>query len=188
MAMAKEPERGGEILEAVSTPFGGSEPFRLIFRHLHLWGKLGRTSSCQMSAGLDRPVLSYTTSPQKSSYIGLVLETDLRGKKRWGYASSSLCPVVLIEPQVNFLRSQWRLHVPEGTGEVCETRWEVGPLFPELFWLLFRLWSRMELFVVIKYPVAGSWNGGYTKKNPKKHANFSSIQNPGEKKNQCLQN
>ena len=74
-----------------------------------------------------------------------------------------LCPVVLIEPPVNFLRSQWWLHVPEGTGEVCETRWEVGPLFPELLWLLFKPWSRIELFVVIKYPVAGSWDGGYTK-------------------------
>lgn len=118
----------------------------------------------------------------------------LLGRKRWGHTSSSLWPMVLTEPQVNFLRSQWWLHVPE--GEVCETRLEVGPLFPEFSWLLFRPWSRIELFVVIKYPVAGSWNGGYTekttttKKKPtpkqsKTNANISSIQ-PRGKKNQCL--
>lgn len=118
-------------------------------------------------AGLNFQVLSHTISPQKSSYIGLVLETDLTGEEKVRTCFFSLCSVVLIEPQVNFLRGQWRFRVPEGTGEVCETRWEVGPLFPELFWVLFRPWSRIELFVVIKYPVAGSWNGGYTKKNPK---------------------
>lgn len=42
----------------------------------------------------------------------------------------------------------------KGQGK-CVKR-EVGLLFPELFCLLFRPWSRIELFVVIKYTVAGS--------------------------------
>lgn len=165
----------------------------LNFRHLHL------REEVEVNQGLSNEwVLG---SPSQFSHIPqalkcplgqdwLVLETDTTGEEKVR-TCLSLCPVVLIEPQVNFLRSQRRFHVPEGTGEVCETRWEVGSLFPELFWLLFRPWSRIELFVVIKYPVAGSWNRGYTKKTHKKtqtkqnknHANFSSIQNPGKKIN-----
>lgn len=125
-------------------------------------------SSCQMNEGWLEPpsfilyhkpskVLPYRLGPWNRSYWGGKGEDMLLLLR---------APIVLIEPQVNFLRSQWWLHVPEGTGEVCETRWEVGPLFPKLFWLLFRPWSRIELFVAIKYPVAGSWKGGYTKKRP----------------------
>lgn len=148
----------------------------LNFRHLHL------REEVEVNQELSNEwVLG---SPSQLSCIPQALKCPPRqdwswkqillGRKRWGHASS-LCPVVLIEPQVNFLRSQRRFHVPEGTGEVCETRWEVGSLFPELFWLLFRPWSRIELFVVIKYPVAGSWNGGYTKKKHTKRPKQNKI-------------
>lgn len=164
----------------------------LNFRHLHLREEVEVNPELSNEWVLGSP--PSLDIYHKPSYVlldrsGWSWKQIPLGRERWGHASS-LCLVVLIEPQVNFLRSQRQFHVPEGTGEVCETRWEVGSLFPELVWLLFRPWSRIELFVVIKYPVAGSWNRGYTKKKHKKiqteqnknHANFSSIQNPGKKK------